>query len=187
MPDADRRLWLDNYDPSRYLPGVYEPILFVNGTNDFAYPLNSYQRSYQLAKGPRTLCVTVRMPHDHPQGWAPKEIGLFVDSVINKGKPLAQFGPVTTDGTWGKKVTASVRSVVPVKAAALHYTTDLGTWNAREWKTVLATLDAKGAIAAELPAGDGITWFLTVTDERGATVSSEHQVRAQRTDAARRG
>ena len=34
------------------------PILFVNGTNDFAYPLGSYRKSYRLVNGPRTLCVT---------------------------------------------------------------------------------------------------------------------------------
>ena len=56
------------FDPSRYLPGVTCPILFVNGTNDFAYPLDSYQKSYQLVKVPTDLCVTVRMPHGHPAG-----------------------------------------------------------------------------------------------------------------------
>ena len=51
----------------RYLPGVTCPILFVNGTNDFAYPLDSYQKSYQLVKVPTDLCVTVKMPHGHPR------------------------------------------------------------------------------------------------------------------------
>ena len=71
------------FDPSRYLPGVTCPILFVNGTNDFAYPLDSYQKSYQLVKAPVDLCVTVKMPHGHSEGWRPKEIGLFVDSVLD--------------------------------------------------------------------------------------------------------
>ena len=31
-----------------YLAGVRCPILFLNGSNDFAYPLDSYQASYQL-------------------------------------------------------------------------------------------------------------------------------------------
>ena len=69
------------------------PMLFVNGTNDFAYPLDSYQKSYRLVKD-RTLCVTVNMPHGHPQGWAPVEIGLFVDQHLRKGKPLAQIESV---------------------------------------------------------------------------------------------
>lgn len=182
MPKADRQLWIDNYDPSQYLPGVYEPILFINGTNDNAYYLDSYQRSYRLVPGPRTLCVTVRMKHSHPHGWAPKEIGLFVDSVLKDGKPLAKFGKVSSNGTWGSKITASIESAVPIKTAALHYTTDFKDWKDRNWQTVPACIDAKGkTIIANLPVAHGITWFLTATDERGVTVSTEHKIRAKRT------
>ena len=85
MGPARAKRWADLFDPSRYLPGVTCPILFVNGTNDFAYPLDSYQKSYQLVKVPTDLCVTVRMPHGHSEGWKPKEIGLFVDSVLKEG------------------------------------------------------------------------------------------------------
>src|SRR5579872_941274 len=54
--DTDRRKrWVEAFDPSRYLGNVKCPILFLNGTNDFAYTLDSYRKSYQLVKGPRTL------------------------------------------------------------------------------------------------------------------------------------
>ena len=59
MSPEMRARWIENFDPSRYLAGVRCPVLFVNGTNDGAYPLDSYQKSYQLVTSPRTLCVTV--------------------------------------------------------------------------------------------------------------------------------
>lgn len=181
MPPEDRQAWIDNYDPSKYLPGLRQPVLFVAGTNDNSYPLDSYQRSYQAVAGPRTLCITVGMKHSHPAGWAPQEIGLFVDSVLRGGQPLAQFGAVTCDSAWGTKLTASIRSAVPIQSAALHYTTDFKPWRDREWHSVPAHLDATGRIiVAELPVSHGITWFLTATDERGATVSTEHRIRARR-------
>src|SRR5712691_9765184 len=103
------RFWVKNYDPSRYLECVRMPILFCNGTNDKAYPLDSYQKSYRLVKSPRNLCVTVRMPHSHPAGWGRVEVGLFVDSVLRGGKPLARFDDVKRRGA---VVRASFRSAV---------------------------------------------------------------------------
>ena len=122
MKEDRRKLWVENFEPSRYLAGAKMPLLFVNGTNDFAYPLDSYQKSYRLVKD-RTLCVTVRMPHGHRQGWAPVEIGLFVDSILHEGKPLAKITSAKRDG---QTVTVRFKSETPVASAALCFTTDAG-------------------------------------------------------------
>ncbi len=178
LSPANRQAWIDNYDPSRYLPGVAMPMLFVNGTNDFAYPLDSYRKSYREVRGPRTLCITVRMPHSHPDGWAPREIGLFADAVLDGGEPLPEF---TACRRQGRAVTARVRASRPIVSAALNYTTDFGTWQKRAWQSTPCPVQAPFAtVAAELPVDDGITWFLTVTDDHGATVSTEHEIIAQR-------
>lgn len=50
MPAEHRAKWSNNFDPSRYLAKAKMPMLFVNGTNDFAYPMDSYQKSYRLVK-----------------------------------------------------------------------------------------------------------------------------------------
>src|SRR5262245_8514623 len=47
-------LWLKQWDPSVYLGEAKMPILWVNGTNDFAYPMDSWQKSYRLPKSPST-------------------------------------------------------------------------------------------------------------------------------------
>lgn len=181
MPPTDRQAWIDNYDPSRYLPGVRVPILFLNGTNDFAYPLGSYQKSYRLVNGPRTLGITTTLKHSHPHGWAPPEIQVFVDSVLRGGEPLARIGRVSREG---RQVSAEIRSRAAIRSAELNYTTDLGAWQERRWTVEPARIEADGSrISAELPADDGLTWFLTITDERGATVSSEHECLAKRIQA----
>ena len=171
MPPADRKRWIETFDPSRYLPGCRMPMLFVNGTNDFAYPLDSYQKSYRRVRGPRTLCVTVGMKHSHVHGWAPKEIGLFVDSVLRGGKSLARLAGDTRKG---KEVVVRFEAAIPVKSAVLHYTTDTGAWQDRKWQSVPARVEA-GRAAAALPAEKGIVCFMTLTDDRGATVSTEHR------------
>jgi dienelactone hydrolase len=171
MSPAQKDRWVRNFEPSRYLAGVTCPILFVNGTNDFAYPLGSYRKSYRLVtKAPRSLCVTVKMPHGHGVGWAPNEIGLFVDSVLTGGKPLATLSPLVVEKG---RVSATVKAVVPVVSAKVHYTTGTGPWQPREWTTRDAVV-SDGRITAELPGEPITAVFLTARDARGAVVSTEH-------------
>jgi dienelactone hydrolase len=167
-----RERWIANFDPSKYLPGTSCPILFVNGTNDFAYPLDSYQKSYNLVKSPRTLCVTVNMPHGHGVGWAPQEIGAFVDSVLKNEPPLASVSPLVVSS---ENVSATYDSASPLAKAELHYSTDTGPWKDRSWKTIAAHIN-RGAktITAELPATRPLVGFVTAVDERGLTVSTPH-------------
>ena len=182
LSPSHRKLWVETFDPSVYLGGAAMPMLWVNGTNDHFYPLDSYQRSYRLPSGPRTLCVTVRMPHGHPSGWRPVEIGLFADQVLRGGKPLAKLGPMQVKG---RDVTATVEAAVPIAKASLHYTTDAGIWEKRQWKTEPARL-ADGTVRATLPAVRPLVFFLTLSDRRGATVSAEHAVMTARPEAGGR-
>jgi dienelactone hydrolase len=174
MPEELRTRWIKFFDPSRYLAGVSCPILFVNGTNDFAYPLDSYQKSYNLVDEKlRNLCVTVRMPHGHVEGWKPEEIGLFVDSVLRDAKPLARLSAITVTDN---RAMAKVSATVPLQSAQLHFTTDDGPWQQRNWQTIDATL-ATDQVTTELPAGERLVYFFTVRDERGAVTSSPHATR----------
>lgn len=170
MKPEQRERWVRLFDPSRYLPGVRCPIFFINGTNDFAYPLDSYQKCYRLVPGPVDVRIEIRMPHGHPQGWAPKEIGLYVDSVLKGGDPLPRLGPMkTADGQASALFTAKV----PVVKGELCYTTDTGPWQKRTWQAAPAKL-ADGTVSAALPAARPLVYYLTVTDQRGAMVSTQH-------------
>jgi dienelactone hydrolase len=166
---GDRRdAWVKAYDPSSLLPRCHVPILWVNGTNDVHYPLDSYQKSFDVVPGRKQMRIEVKMPHGHPPGWAPKEIGLFIDSFCRDGKPLAVPGKITTQGD---EVRLTFESVVPMKSATLHYTTDTGLRSTREWKSLPAQV-GPGVVTAPKPPADANTWFIALTDERGAMVTS---------------
>lgn len=111
------------------------------------------------------------MPHGHQAGWAPKEIGLFVNSILDDRKPLAKIGKVSRKD---KQVTMNFQSELPIKSAALHYTTGTGAWKERKWETIAVRTEGNSATAT-LPVLKDATWFFTLTDKRDATVSSEHQ------------
>lgn len=168
LPEDRRADWIRRYDPSSQLGKCQVPILFVNGTNDVHYPLDSYQRSFDLVPAPKMMRIEVKMPHGHPPGWQPKEIGLFIDSYLKGTPPLPTVGKPSRAGN---EVRVPVTAAVPLKSAALHYTTGTEKRSDRDWTTVPATL-TDGAIVAPAPPADANTWFVTVTDERDAMVSS---------------
>jgi dienelactone hydrolase len=170
MEPEQRKRWNAYFDPSRYLAGVHCPILFVNGTNDFAYPLDSYQKSYRLVPDRADVRIEVGMRHSHKHGWEPKEIGLFVDSVLLGSDPLPKLGAMTTaDGEAKAAFTANV----PVESGQLHYTGDVGPWQERKWQSIEAEVGG-GEVRARLPDGRPLVYYLSVTDRRGAMVSTEH-------------
>lgn len=174
MSPAQKEKWVTLWDPSKYLPAVSMPILFVNGTNDFAYPLDSYMHSFQLVPGEKQLCVTVNMPHGHPQGWAPQEIGLFVDHILKETPALpVVHDPKVAEG----KVRLAYKSELKLKSAALHYTTETKAINLREWNSQAAEVGDE-AVIAPAPPKNATAWFLTVTDERGGVISSRVMISA---------
>lgn len=172
MSPQQRDRWVELWDPSRYLPAVSMPILFVNGTNDFAYPLDSYMKSYNAVPAPKQLCITVKMPHGHQPGWNAVEVGLFIDQHLRGGQPLPVLEQVKVEND-----TVSIRwqSEAKITKAQLHYTTDTTAINKREWVSVPAKVEGDHASVAAPPAAATV-WFLTITDDRGATVSSPVEI-----------
>jgi dienelactone hydrolase len=169
---GDRRgAWIKAYDPSSFLPRCRVPILFVNGTNDKHYPLDSYQKSFDAVAGWKQMRIEVKMQHSHPSGWAPQEIGIFIDSFCRGGKSLPVPGQPVLDGAM---VRMPFTSAVPVVSAELHYTADGGLRSNREWKTVPANVENGTVIAPKPPAGAN-TWLVAIKDEHGAMVTSTVQ------------
>ena len=165
-------LWLRQWDPSVYLPQAKMPMLWVNGTNDFAYPMDSWQKSYRLAKGPRTLCLRVRMPHGHgPAGENPEEIRVFADSILGHAEPLVQ---ITEQGHSDREVWATFKSEIPLVKAEMNYTVDLGKWQDRKWEQSPAEIDpVNHRVHAQIPANAKVC-YLNLFDNRNCAVSTEH-------------
>jgi len=176
--------WTAWWDPASWLPRAEMPMLWVNGTNDFAYPPGSWQRSYRLPKGPRTLCLRVRMPHGHgPAGENPEEIRAFADAIL--GAPSAASPPglatITGQGIAENQTWVTWRGGQPIRAAELCFTAAAGRWQDRLWETQPAIIHptadgTEGRASAVIP--DGATaWYLNLVDEAGLVVSGEHGVR----------
>ena len=168
MGEAQRQRWVENFDPSRCLGRVKCPMLFVDGTCDFPYPLDSLKKSYSLVTAPVTLSVVTNRPHGHIFTF--KEVDAFIDNCLNGGQALAKLGAMQTTGA---TVSATVSSPSPITNAELDYTTDSGPWHKRVWKGSPAKVEAN-TVTASLPAERPLVCYLLVTDQRGLSVSTPH-------------
>jgi len=168
MTKAQSDKWHRLWDPSRYIGSAKMPVMFLNGTNDFAYPMDSYAKTCALVQGEKNYSIQLRMRHGHIFDF-PKFF-VFVDQYIRGGTPMPV---VTRPAVKEGKVSATVDFKTKLISANLHYTTGPHAQNGkRPWKTVPLTIDGQ-RIHGSAPPKDATVWYVDVHDERKAIASSE--------------
>ncbi len=170
------RRWHDLFDPSVHLAGARLPMLWLNGTNDFAYVPSSWQKSYRRAPGTRTVCLKLRMPHAHGgAGENAPELEVFADRHLRGGAGLAH---ITAAGGDGAEQWVGYEAPFSIRETALILTRSAGPWQERVWESLPAAHDEAGRrVSARIP-DDATAWYFNLTDFRGLVVSSEHRTRA---------
>jgi len=168
---ADRQTWVTQYDPSQYLAKAKMPMLFINGTNDGHFFLDSYAKTYNLVKN-RNISVKIGLKHNHAFGWGNAEIYPFIDSYVNSSPGLATLDkPKITK----ECITAEVKATVALNTAYLNYTTDTNpSLKDRKWQQMEVELKNNRISTAAIPNGTRI-WYFSVTDERGLQTSGDLQ------------
>lgn len=171
LDEHSRTAWIKQYDPSSYLEKAKMPVLFINGTNDGNFFLDSYTKTYSLVKN-RKLSVKIGLKHNHAHGWGNEEIYGFINSYLNGTAPLASIEHTQISGG---QVTAKVKSQLPITKAYLNYTTDtLSSLKDRGWQQKEITIKNNELLPVAVPEAATI-WYLSVTDERGLQVSADLQ------------
>ena len=166
MTDDLKQRWIENFEPSRYLGQVRCPMLFMNGTSDFAYPLESYQKSYHLVKAPVTLSIQINRPHGHI--WTFPEVDAFIDRYLKNGEPLLSIGPLKIAGDTASATIGDGGTMVKAQL-------DCAIGPNREWQSLPAEINGR-VVSAKLPAGRPLVCYFNVTDSRGLTVSNPHGI-----------
>jgi dienelactone hydrolase len=170
LTPEQQRFWLDHWAPSVYLPRATCPMLWLNGTNDFAFFPPVWQRSAACTRGPRQLCLKLRYPHGHfAAAEEARELGAFADACLGGGTPLLSVAPATlANGV----LRAAYGAERPLRAATLLMTPDTGLWSAREWHTLPAEVDRdRRIVAARLPEGTTAACLSLVSDDWLTTTS----------------
>jgi len=177
--------WAEIFDPCNYLAAAKCPFLWIDGSNDFAFPLPALQKSVDLPKKPHYRATRVRMPHAHEAcAEHPKELVDFAAFML---KPGARKGyPRVTASHLDAGTVNAVCDVGEDKVAKaeLNYTADLGFWEKREWKSVAMTFSANGTKAAANLPKDAVAWYVNFFTADGKCVSGEVVVEGGRASGA---
>jgi len=171
MGSEKKERWANLWDPSRYLGNAKMPMLWLNGTNDAHFFLDSYKKSYSLVKGPITLSIKIKLIHNHNAVTDNREVYAFADSICKGGSKIPVFTDtgITSDTAW-----AVYKSDVGIASAVLVYTTDSGVWVDRCWNANPAQIDAAACkVSSVLPQGTKV-WYFNITDENDNISSSRH-------------
>jgi dienelactone hydrolase len=171
LPADQKRAWIEHWDLSSRLHRLHAPAIWINGTNDFAFPLDSWQKSYRLTPN-RTVVCTLRMNHADGDTVNPLETFVAAESILKRSAPA--LATISKQGIESQKVWATYASEVPIVKAELLFTRQRVSWVERLWETIPAELDTSARRAtSKIPAGTSVC-FLNLIDARGATVSTEH-------------
>ena len=168
--EAERAEAVKLWDPSSYMAMGRVPMLMANGGTDFAYPPDSHAKTYGLIVAEKNLHFVPFLEHGH-KFEQPPAAEIFIESKLNQGKVLAKIAKShISDGV----ITAKVVAVIRLVSAQLHYCLEAlpGNNRNRKYTSVDARIKDK-IISVSTPPEDATFWFLTVTDERRATTSSE--------------
>ena len=168
MTAAQSDKWHRLWDPSRYIGSAKMPVMFLNGTNDFAYPMDSYAKTCALVQGEKNYSIQLKMKHGHIFDFP--EFFLFAEQYIRGGTPMPLVARPVVEGGW---VSTTVKSETKLIEAKLHYTTAPHEQNrGRAWQTV--DLKVKGnSVQGAAPPKDATVWYVAVRDDRKAIASSE--------------
>lgn len=161
-----KQFYLDNWEPSLYAPLQKQPTLFVNGTNDGHFSMNSFTKTYLVSGAEKYLCVRHEMPHGHRAGWNPEEIYQFADYVVKKGKAPIKF-EIKSDN----KVIAFDGAI---NQAVAYYTTDTADWDKKSYKWLEKKLEFSNEnkkIVVDIPS-NAVYYFVNGVDMAGLVYST---------------
>lgn len=128
--------WINRWDPSQYLPDASMPMLFINGTNDFAYYAEAWNKSAGLVQDSRQLLIP-EMKHSHKDGAEPEEIAAFFDMYLLGQQKFPLLDKIHLDGDTLK---AAYEEGEFLKEAFLIYSDEDKLNPERKWSSIAANI-----------------------------------------------
>lgn len=174
LSDAQKTFYLTHWEPSLYIPNHKQPTLFVNGTNDLHFTMNSFTKSYKASNAEKYVYVEHNMKHGHYPGWQPDAIYNFADYITkNTGKPISATFVNKSDNNL---LTFSFEG--DVQKANLYHTSDYADWGKDNYKWIEKTASVNHTtkrIEAQLPE-KSVAYFINITDANGVSYSTPMQI-----------
>lgn len=155
-------LWAALWDPSNYLPHATKPVLCAVGANDIHFALDSFQRSYDLVKGPLQRAIRPAMSHDHPPAGDPAEITAFANHICFGAPALPKITGKVAAGKMTAEWKAFGRTIKKVSLCSTDQ--PMSDWPKQKFveKSVAFTGDK---VVCAVPATAKLFWINITTDD----------------------
>jgi hypothetical protein len=167
LSETEKQFYLDNWEPSLYIPSQTQATLFVNGTNDKQFVMNIFTDTYLASPNEKYLRIEKEMLHGHSPGWTPQEIYDFADYVTNfkpsAVKPLTFTSETINDDN---EIDYKFEFNGTADEAVLYYATDTLQWREDDyiWIAKNATFNKigiNGTVTAQVP-NDAQVYFVNI-------------------------
>jgi len=176
MPANDKEIWNNYIDPKNFLATQHAPILFITGTNDHCYYLNTFQKSYDEVPIEKNCYLIPNLRHRFTASAADPSLAWF-DHYLKGGKRFPKISLLTpfVKGTDKVIIPARVNSDCQIKSVRLYYT--LGGpqgWTAKLWKNIAPYRDG-GLYYFPIPTDiikPDILFYASAVDSNGGVASS---------------
>jgi cephalosporin-C deacetylase-like acetyl esterase len=120
--DQAAKLW----DASNWLHKVKTPTLWINSDSDDIFSIDATTKSAQAVNNSITVIIP-HFPHSHVDGWAPREIYSFANSIVKEGKKLITI--VKHPSCDDLSIEIDTRNSYGYSAAILMYSLDSLTYD----------------------------------------------------------
>ena len=148
--EADFAKWCKYWDANNFLSNAKMPVLFVNGTNDFFFHLDSWTKTTMLPAN-TYMALQVKMGHSHRRADVPV-VYAFADMVT---KGAAKLPRLVSEGVKDGKAFAEFECSEPVLYAQYNYSTDDCHSTKRNWQKKNVKVSGTGLKRLEYPVPEG--------------------------------
>jgi hypothetical protein len=163
-PQAVVQEWFDLWDPVNYLPKAGMPMIFISGATDYAFALDSWERSVELPAGKVVRSMRAVLPHSHRSGLVP-EVTAFADSILKGENVLPEIEEIKIEEGILKSRWSNAFEIAGVE---LVYTDGVSA----DLKTVQQGNDCLNPqIWVQIPA-DAVSGWLNIRTLDGCVISS---------------
>lgn len=170
LPSDQVEPWFDLWEPANVMSNITMPALFLTDAEDFAFPLDGWDRSIRLCKSPCVRrSIRNQYPHDHTVSFYSNTIYDFAASALNGSLP-PDFGKVVSPEP-GKLSAPFFANGRKMKNVEVFITRASGWWIDRIWRGCEAKI-VDDRIVADLPTGTAAAYF-SVRDDRDCRWTSE--------------
>lgn len=164
---VNAKKWISQWDPSSYVGNTNAEMLYVNGTNDFAYHAESWQKTIDLVPNAKQLMI-LEMKHNHSEGVFYAEIEAFFKGTLNKYNNIPIVERPVRYGSWFE---ASLQHDEKINEAKFIYTEDTGKNKERKWQVKPAVVE-NGLLKVKTSLNTKLGYFLITYADDSLRVSS---------------